>query len=182
MCISALNNIKHGQSLHRMAKSGQNRLNTKLLSHHSRFFGRTTERALSMRQGKDIILYDGVCNFCNTWVDIILRIDLQKRYKFAALQSDVGRQLLVDIGKDSDDISSVLLVTEDKFYEKSDCVLEVAKNLGPAAEAASATLSRTLPLEIRNDIYDAVAQNRYRFMGKRECRCSDTKFSDRFLS
>ena len=57
-----------------------------------------------------IILFDGVCNFCNTWVDILLRIDFQKKFKFTPLQSDIGTSLLVSIDKDADGISSVVFI------------------------------------------------------------------------
>ena len=59
-----------------------------------------------------MILYDGVCNFCNAWVDILLKIDGGSipKFRFAALQSGVGMKLLEGIGKDANDISSVVLI------------------------------------------------------------------------
>lgn len=131
-----------------------------------------------------IILYDGVCNFCNAWVDILLRVDVKKKFKFAPLQSDVGRKLLVDIGKDADDISSVLLIQPDlEYYEKSAAPLKVVEELGPLANVLSQTAMTIVPREIRDSIYDTVAKNRYNLMGKRdECRCGDPRFSDRFVS
>lgn len=131
-----------------------------------------------------IILYDGVCNFCNAWVDLLLRIDVQKRYKFAPLQSDVGRKLLVNIGKDADDISSVLMIQPNlDYYEKSAAPLKVVEELGPLAGVLSRTALTIVPKEIRDSIYDTVAENRYNLMGKRdECRCSDPRFADRFVS
>jgi len=154
----------------------------------------------------NVILYDGVCNFCNAWVDVLLRLDVRKQFVFAPLQSDVGKRLLVSIGKQEDDISSVLLIKrrqqkqregndgdEDgdsdgnehfRFYDKSDCVLQVVRELpGPAGRIFSAVVSRLVPLPLRNRVYDTVAQNRYNLLGKRdECRCSDPKYSDRFVS
>uniref|UniRef100_A0A7S1Y6T2 Thiol-disulfide oxidoreductase DCC n=1 Tax=Grammatophora oceanica TaxID=210454 RepID=A0A7S1Y6T2_9STRA len=131
-----------------------------------------------------VILYDGVCNFCNTWVDIMLRIDRKAIYKFAPLQSSVGKDLLVQVGREAEDISSVILVEKDgaTFYDKSDVPLQVVKELGPLAKAASLAATKLLPLSARNSIYDLVAENRYRLLGKRtECRCSDPEFADRFL-
>ena len=58
----------------------------------------------------NVILYDGVCNFCNAWVDILLQIDTKKRFRFAALQSDTGKKCLEGVGKERDDISSVMLI------------------------------------------------------------------------
>ena len=131
----------------------------------------------------DVILYDGVCNFCNTWVDLLLRIDVQKKFRFAPLQSTVGQELLVSIGKEEDDISSVVLIKgTGESFDKSRCVLKVVEELGPVAMVASRAALRLVPEGIRDGIYDTVAENRYNLMGKRdECRCSDPEFADRFL-
>lgn len=131
-----------------------------------------------------IILYDGVCNFCNAWVDLLLRVDVHKRFKFAPLQSPIGRKLLVDIGKDEEDISSVLLIEPNlEYYEKSAAPLKVVEELGPLAGALSRTALTVVPREFRDSIYDTVAENRYNLMGKRDqCRCSDPRFADRFVS
>jgi predicted DCC family thiol-disulfide oxidoreductase YuxK len=131
-----------------------------------------------------VILFDGVCNFCNTWVDLLLRIDVNQKFKFAPLQSPTGQRLLQAIGKDANDISSVVLIQPDLVsYDKSSCVLQVVTELGPLARIASGTAQRLLPARFRDSVYDLVAENRYRLMGKREeCRCGDPKYADRFLS
>merc|ERR1712071_93578 len=107
-----------------------------------------------------IILFDGVCNFCNTWVDLLLRIDVNKKFKFTPLQSDIGKA----------------------FHDKSAAVLKVVEELGPIAVVFTKSAETLIPKQYRDSIYDVVADNRYSFLGKREeCRCSDPKFSDRFL-
>ena len=145
----------------------------------------TTSRTLP----DNVILYDGVCNFCNTWVDILLRVDRQGQFRFAPLQSSIGQDLLVQIGKQADDISSVVLVRQDgSYYDKSLCVLQVLEQVGdkdlgllplkPLAQLARRWVDR----DIRDGLYDMVADNRYSLMGKRqECRCSDPTYADRFL-
>jgi predicted DCC family thiol-disulfide oxidoreductase YuxK len=131
-----------------------------------------------------LILYDGVCNFCNTWVDILLRLDTNRKFRFAPLQSKLGSELLVSIGKSANDISSVILISHltGQYHAKSDCVLKVVEELGPMAKIASQTLVRVAPISMRDSIYDTVAINRYNLMGRREeCRCSDPMFADRFI-
>lgn len=133
----------------------------------------------------NIILFDGVCNFCNTWVDLLLRLDSQQKFVFAPLQSDVGKNLLSSIGKNADDISSVLLIKkgDSEYYDKSDCVLQVVKELGPLGGVFSRLSTLGVPTGFRNGLYDIVAENRYNFLGKRdECRCGDPKYFDRFIS
>ena len=144
---------------------------------------KSARTAFASVSASDVILYDGVCNFCNTWVDILLRIDTSKKFKFAPLQSKVGKELLLSIGKDEDDISSVILVkTTGDSFDKSRCVLKVVEELGPVAKLASLAALAVVPDGVRDSIYDTVAKNRYNLMGKRdECRCSDPEFADRFL-
>merc|ERR1712232_177529 len=119
----------------------------------------------------------------NTWVDVLLRIDSQEKFKFAPLQSSTGKSLLTSIGKEADDISSVVLVkASGESFDKSRCVLKVVEELGPIAKLASQVAVSVLPEEIRDGIYDTVAENRYNFMGKRdECRCNDPVFASRFM-
>ena len=132
----------------------------------------------------NIILFDGVCNFCNKWVDIMLQLDTGKKFKFCALQSPKGKELLQEIGKNADDISTVVLIKslgKREAYYKSDAVLKVVEQLGLPLYAASAVGS-TIPLFIRNGLYNEVAANRYNFLGKREqCRCADANYADRFI-
>lgn len=59
---------------------------------------------------KNLILFDGVCNFCNGWVDTVLRLDPKGKFKFTALQSPTGQQVLEKLGKQPDDLSSVVYV------------------------------------------------------------------------
>lgn len=111
----------------------------------------------------NIILFDGVCNFCNKWVDIMLQLDTGKKFKFCALQSPKGKELLQEIGKDANDISTVVLIKslgKREAYYKSDAVLKVIEQLGLPLYAASA-IGSTLPLFIRNGMYNEVAANRY---------------------
>lgn len=127
----------------------------------------------------DVILYDGVCNFCNAWVDILLRLDVNEKFRFAPLQSSVGRRLLAQIGKDENDISSVVLVRPNgQYFTKSSCVLQVLGELGLPGPLAE----RIIPTSLRDFLYDGVAQNRYNILGRRDqCRCSDPIYAKRFL-
>lgn len=148
---------------------------------------------------KQVILYDGVCNFCNSWVDLVLKIDSKKSFTFCALQSDSGKDILEFIGRDREDLSSVVYVkrldmsdgwkeridgsNRDKcmVYMKSDAALYVAEDLGVPSLLVRLVVM-LVPRVIRDGIYDIVASNRYRFLGRRQqCRCSDSSEPTRFL-
>ena len=147
----------------------------------------TTSTSSSTGQQFDhpIILFDGVCNFCNTWVDILLRLDTKGVYKLTPLQSKLGKSLLQSIGKDANDISSIVLIEANgkTYYTKSDCVLQVVSQLGLPFQLAMNVLKITIPSVLRDTLYDTVAENRYNILGERDvCRSGDPIYFDRFLS
>lgn len=137
---------------------------------------------------RPIILFDGVCNLCNNAVNLALDWDPNAKLRFSALQSNVGRSLLEKNGRKADDISSIVLVTKDGAYVKSDAVLKITEELTPLSLLPlkpAAIVGRFLvPKFLRDIIYDNVADNRYQLMGKRnECRFdADGEFEDRFVN
>jgi len=149
----------------------------------------TVTRRVFADDKRPIILFDGVCNMCNSAVNLALDWDPEGRLRFAALQSSVGRSLLQANGRAADDISSIVLVSRDGAYVKSDAVLRITEELspkwlplplvGPAARVGRALI----PGFFRDLIYDGVADNRYKILGVRdECRFDDGgAFEDRFV-
>ena len=103
-------------------------------------------------------------------------------FRFASLQSTIVKALLQRSGKKSDDISSIVLVTEDKSHFKSDAVLRIASQLdGSFVFPLIGNAGRVLPSFIRNFVYDFVAANRYRFGESEQCRLDFGEFDDRFF-
>lgn len=137
---------------------------------------------------RPVILFDGVCNLCNNAVNLALDWDPEGKLRFSALQSNVGRALLEANGRKADDISSIVLVTKDGAFIKSDAVLKITEELTPLSLLPlkpAAVLGRlVVPKFLRDVIYDGVADNRYQLMGKRnECRFdSDGEFENRFVN
>lgn len=138
---------------------------------------------------RPIILFDGVCNMCNGAVNLALDWDPSAKLRFSALQSNVGRALLQANGREADDISSIVLVTSDGAYIKSDAILRITEELTPSwlpvplAKPAAIAGRTLLPKFIRDLIYDGVADNRYSILGMRdECRFGDeNEFAARFV-
>eukprot|EP00804_Cyclotella_cryptica_P002733 CCRYP_009640-RA/>CCRYP_009640-RA protein AED:0.35 eAED:0.35 QI:187/1/1/1/0/0.5/2/154/213 len=134
---------------------------------------------------RPIILFDGVCNLCNSAVNLALDWDPKGKLRFSALQSNVGRSLLQAHGRKADDISSIVFVTSEGAYVKSDAILGISQELNPLPFVPMrplATLGRwVIPQFLRDLIYDGVADNRYSIMGMRDqCRFdSDGEFTDR---
>jgi len=133
---------------------------------------------------RPVILFDGVCNLCNTGVNFVLDWDSDGRFRFAALQSPEGRALLERSGRSPDDISSIVLVTPgDGGFTKSDAVLRIGQGLGSGPWAAMASAGWLFPRPLRDFVYDRVASNRYNLFGRTDaCRLSTDGFADRFVA
>ncbi|KAL7448996.1 hypothetical protein ACHAWC_001105, partial [Mediolabrus comicus] len=80
---------------------------------------------------RPIILFDGVCNLCNSAVNLALDWDPSGKLRFAALQSKVGQNLLQAHGRDANDISSIVFITPKGAYTKSDAILGITQELNP---------------------------------------------------
>ena len=130
---------------------------------------------------RPILFFDGVCNFCNSTVNFIIRHDKKELFLFAALQSDKGRELLRHIKHNEALPQSVILSYKGNIYEKSDAVLQTARLLGGAWTFILA--GYILPQFMRDGIYDFIAKRRYRWFGKREtCMVPSSSVRARFLS
>lgn len=124
------------------------------------------------RDERPVILFDGVCNFCNAYVNTIIDFDPDAKFRFASLQSKVGQALLVLEGKAPSDISSIILAEKNTYYTKSEAVLRIAERL-PELHGYEkvASFGLVFPSFLRDSIYTFVSKNRYKLMGERdECR------------
>lgn len=113
-----------------------------------------------------IIYFDGICNYCNSIVQFIIRRDNSKKFKFAALQSSYGQLFLKKNNLNTADFDSIIYQEVDKIFIKSDAALKIARSLGGGWKYFYYLIY--LPKFIRNGIYDLIAKNRYRIFGKRD--------------
>ncbi|HMX39282.1 MAG TPA: thiol-disulfide oxidoreductase DCC family protein [Saprospiraceae bacterium] len=127
-----------------------------------------------------ILLFDGVCNLCNHSVQWVLERDTRAQFRFAALQSDLGRSLLERFGLDPERLDTVVLIDGGQAYTRSDAPLELLRRLGGVW--ACLYPLKALPRTLRNAVYDWVARNRYRWFGRREaCMLPRKEWKERFL-
>lgn len=127
----------------------------------------------------NIIVFDGVCNFCNRIVQIIIRHDPSYQIHFAAQQSEAGEKLLNQYSI-QESTSSVVFITNGMVYYQSDAVIEIAKFL--TGWPSIFKYSIIVPRFIRNYIYQLVAANRYRLFGKQaQCMIPKEEDKERFL-
>ena len=127
-----------------------------------------------------LILFDGVCNLCNGLVQFIIRRDPKGKFKFASLQSDVGRSLLTKFNIDPDLLHSIVVIDHDVAYQRSDAALRIANCLGGGWKILKAF--NILPKFFRDTIYNVIAKNRYRIFGKKDsCMIPTPELKERFI-
>jgi predicted DCC family thiol-disulfide oxidoreductase YuxK len=128
-----------------------------------------------------IILFDGVCNLCNGAVNFIIDRDPKAIFKFAALQSEQGQQLLRQAQLPANTLNSVILVQEGQVYTRSAAALRIASQLSGGWKLMS--IFRIIPTPLRDWVYDYIAKHRYSWFGHTEaCRMPTAELKSRFLS
>lgn len=129
---------------------------------------------------QSIVLFDGVCNLCNGAVTFLIRNDRHDRFRFAALQSEMGLELTDKYKIDTQEIDSIVLIEEDKAYVRSDAALRIARRMNGAYPLFYAFI--IIPRFLRDPIYKWVANNRYRWFGKKDqCMIPTPELQAKFL-
>jgi predicted DCC family thiol-disulfide oxidoreductase YuxK len=114
---------------------------------------------------KGIILFDGVCNYCNTMVNFVIKRDKKDRFLFAPLQSDKGQELRKKYNI-ADSIDSFIYIEKGSANIYSTGALKVCRYLSGGWPALYALI--IVPVFLRDGIYKWVARNRYKWFGKKE--------------
>ncbi len=127
-----------------------------------------------------LLLFDGVCNLCNASVDLVIRNDSKRRFRFASLQSDVGQRILRDQGFSQTEFESVIYVRNGVLHTKSGAALRIAARLDGLWPILAVFL--LIPPFLRDPVYAWIARNRYTWFGKREtCRVPTDEERSLFL-
>ena len=128
-----------------------------------------------------VILFDGVCNFCDATVNLIIRHDKQKVFRFAPLQSRAGQKLLSEYNLSTTDFDSFVLIMDGKAYKKTNAALRIYPKLGGRWHLMK--LFWIIPRFLRDAGYSLIAKNRYRWFGKKEaCMMPSPDVKSRFLN
>lgn len=127
-----------------------------------------------------IILFDGICNLCNSSVNFIIGRDKKNVFKFAAMQSEAGQSLMTKFNLSLNEFYSVILIDNEKYYTSSTAVLRIAKELGFFWNILYVFI--IVPTPVRNFFYNLIARNRYRWFGKKDsCRIPTLELKEKFL-
>ncbi len=127
-----------------------------------------------------IIVFDGICNLCESSVNFVIRWDKKGQFKFAQAQSQIGIDLQNQYGINILDLETMILVKGEVAYTKSDAAIEIAKNLDGYWKMFSFII--VVPKSVRDWVYSRIAKNRYRWFGKKDsCMIPTVDSRSRFL-
>lgn len=135
---------------------------------------------LPEEDNKSIVLFDGVCNLCNASVQFVIARDPKGKFKFASLQSATGINFLKEFNLSTDQLHSIILITQNKIYDRSSAALRIAKSLSGLWPMLYIFI--IIPPFIRNFVYDWIARNRYKWFGRQnECMIPTPELKSRFI-
>jgi predicted DCC family thiol-disulfide oxidoreductase YuxK len=134
-----------------------------------------------MPASRSIVLFDGVCNFCNSTINFLIRQDQKKVFQFATLQSEAGQQFLKKYNLPTKDFDSFVLIDDGKAYKSSTAGLRLYNKLPWYWKWTQ--LFWVVPKPARDAVYDFVAKNRYKWFGKKDaCMIPKPEVKERFLT
>jgi predicted DCC family thiol-disulfide oxidoreductase YuxK len=129
----------------------------------------------------DVVVFDGVCNLCSHTVQFILAHEKSPSLQFASVQSAAGARIMHQHGLDPKDAKTFVLVERGEAYFQSEAAIRIASHLRQPWRALG--LLRIVPRPVRDWLYDAVARNRYRWLGRRDvCMVPSAAMASRFLN
>lgn len=137
---------------------------------------------IDLPKHKKIILFDGVCNLCNNFVNKIIIKDSKNVFVFASLESEIGKKITDYLKIDTSIMESIILYEPGISYDfKSTAALKIMKEFGGVWWLTQ--LGYLLPQTIRDGIYDIVAKNRYKWFGKKDsCMIPTPELKEKFLN
>lgn len=111
-----------------------------------------------------VVLFDGTCKLCNGWARFVIQHDRAHRIQLAAVQSPEGQALLRWAGLPQDKFNTIVLVSNNKVYIRSEAMFEILGRLGTPWRWL--VFARVVPKALRDWMYNKIALNRYRLFGR----------------
>ena len=136
---------------------------------------------IDLPKNKKIILFDGICNLCNSAVTIVIKQDKKNTFLFAAIQSKKGKEIIDYLEIDIVKIDAIILYEPGVSYDlKSTAALKIMNDFGQFWQLTK--LFWVFPKGLRNQVYDFIAKNRYKWFGKKEaCMIPTNDLKSKFL-
>ena len=127
-----------------------------------------------------VVIFDGVCNFCDSSVNFIIDHDPDLYFRFAPSQSEEGQQLLARYNLVALALDTFILIEDNKAFTRSTAALKIARHLRGPWKLCYGFI--VIPRPIRDVVYKFISRNRYKWFGKKEaCRIPTPEEHARFL-
>jgi predicted DCC family thiol-disulfide oxidoreductase YuxK len=128
----------------------------------------------------NIIIFDGLCNLCSTSVKFVIKRDSGKIFKFLPIQSKKANEIAGNFNIEFEGANTVILIKDNQVYYKSDAALKIIRELNYPWKVFY--FFKFIPKFVRDKIYSLIANNRYRWFGKRDtCMIPNEDIQSRFL-
>lgn len=127
-----------------------------------------------------VVIFDGVCNFCNGAVSFIIKRDHGNKFVFAPMQSPAAQRLIHQHGVTNVGFDTFLLIKNERCYLRTHAALEITKDL--SGFWFLFRIFYVVPRPVRDYFYRLFARNRYRVFGKSErCMLPTEAVKNKFL-
>jgi len=135
----------------------------------------------TLPKNKKIILFDGVCNLCNSSINYVIDHDKKDVFRFISLQSDLGKNIQDYLGIENTSLDTIILyIPNEAYYIKSTAALGIIKEFSGVWKLTQ--IFSIIPTSIRDIVYNFIAKNRYKWYGKQEsCRIPTVELKSKFL-
>lgn len=135
---------------------------------------------MSHIENKSIVLFDGGCNLCSSSVSFIIRYDKKERFQFASLQSDAGKEIMLQCNSKKNKIDAIVLAENGKISYASTAILLIFRKL--RHPVCILYIFILFPKSWRDMLYFAIAKRRYRWFGNRSCEfMPESGIAERFI-
>ena len=135
----------------------------------------------NLPKDKKIVLFDGVCNYCNDKINFIIKNDKYDVFRFVALQSEIGQKIIKYLGIDISVDSIILYEPGYAYFIKSEAVFRIIKHLSSSVRLL--LFFNFIPTSIKNIFYDLIPKNRYNWYGKKEsCMIPTEEVKRKFIA
>jgi len=136
---------------------------------------------MDLPKSKKIVLFDGVCNLCNSAILTTIKYDKKNDFVYTALSSKIGKEILTKLQIDPVKTDSIILYDPNiKHYTKSSAALKIMTHFGGIWNLSY--IFWIVPKTIRDSVYDFIAKNRYKWFGKKEqCMIPTPELKAKFL-
>ena len=131
-------------------------------------------------ENKGLVLFDGVCQFCNSSVNFMIRKDNTDYFRFLPLQSELGQKIIKQFNLDPENLQTVILLENKRIYTRSTAALRIARKLKGGWKLFYGFV--IIPAFIRDAVYNVISRNRYKWWGKHDsCMVPTPDVKKKFL-